>query len=629
MKRFILFMVGVLFTLTTFGQSPVVALIQNTYVESATPVEQYYTFNGTATSEMSMAVTPFLDGLVSQSWAIKMSIQGFSVEQGIIGELGDSNDIKWEIDADDNRMDVSLTQGAASSSMTNVDYFAPDIAAKWWFLTYDNTTGITVYDQEKLLKTTADIDFQGWVANQYLTVGSGAASVKHMVGDIYEIQIYDHALSTAEREQIVTDPTNTPSGLVANFADNKTIDAWTDDVGGYELLNQGAVTGGVAPAEFFDLSEGITLMYETDLNESNVQDIYWDKTDGSRFWIVGATCDCVEEWSTVTDWSINGATETKNFSVATQEVVPTGLWWHPSGDFFFITGLGGDGFDRYDVSTSWDIDTATHTAFGGAVGGGFYGLEFEPDGFHVWAAYSSGGWWLRRYELATAWDVTTINTADIRRAFFDTDKVSNFGWNEDGFQLWYAAENTGQLKIFSLENQYDPTYRTLLYDIDTDYSSNLRAGEFVHGNFDTFYVGGAGTNVEMKQYRINAFDDGQTLGPNLITNGTFDTDTDWTKLSNWTISGGKAQALVATSGQLRQNQGFGAATYRIDFDMTISSTGNIQTRINGSTYTKEQRAVGHKTFYYTAPAGSGWFDINGGAGFIGTIDNATVRLVTP
>ena len=30
------------------------------------------------------------------------------------------------------------------------------------------------------------------------------------------------------------------------------------------------------------------------------------------------------------------------------------------------------------------------------------------------------------------------------------------------------------------------------------------------------------------------------LGSELVTNGTFDTDSDWTKSSGWTISGGKA-----------------------------------------------------------------------------------------
>jgi hypothetical protein len=41
-------------------------------------------------------------------------------------------------------------------------------------------------------------------------------------------------------------------------------------------------------------------------------------------------------------------------------------------------------------------------------------------------------------------------------------------------------------------------------------------------------------------------------GAELVTNGTFDTDSDWTKGTGWTISGGAASKVTGVSSGLNQ-----------------------------------------------------------------------------
>ena len=69
------------------------------------------------------------------------------------------------------------------------------------------------------------------------------------------------------------------------------------------------------------------------------------------------------------------------------------------------------------------------------------------------------------------------------------------------------------------------------------------------------------------------------LGPELVTNGGFDTDTDWDKYNGTTISGG--EAIINLPGTYKtvliqtisiQNQ----HTYRITFDVTNYSSGNFE-----------------------------------------------------
>jgi hypothetical protein len=68
------------------------------------------------------------------------------------------------------------------------------------------------------------------------------------------------------------------------------------------------------------------------------------------------------------------------------------------------------------------------------------------------------------------------------------------------------------------------------------------------------------------------------LGPELVTNGTFDTDTAWTKGAGWTISGGSASVSGASSasdlGQIISVTD--GLLYAVTFDVTsISANGRL------------------------------------------------------
>lgn len=64
----------------------------------------------------------------------------------------------------------------------------------------------------------------------------------------------------------------------------------------------------------------------------------------------------------------------------------------------------------------------------------------------------------------------------------------------------------------------------------------------------------------------------------LVTNGTFDTDTNWTKGTGWTISGGTANADGITNGDslLQVITGLTIGqVYRLDFDLSNRTTGYL------------------------------------------------------
>lgn len=108
-----------------------------------------------------------------------------------------------------------------------------------------------------------------------------------------------------------------------------------------------------------------------------------------------------------------------------------------------------------------------------------------------------------------------------------------------------------------------------------------------------------------------------------VTNGTFSSDTGWTKGAGWTIAAGVATATGAISTALSQTsaitllQGY---TYTISYTVTRSA-GSVTPSIGGTAGTARSTSA---TFTETIIAGTTQILAFTGAGFTGTIDNVSV-----
>ena len=119
---------------------------------------------------------------------------------------------------------------------------------------------------------------------------------------------------------------------------------------------------------------------------------------------------------------------------------------------------------------------------------------------------------------------------------------------------------------------------------------------------------------------------GLVLGPELVTNGAFDTDTAWTKGAGWTIAGGVA-SFTATGSISNLSQASilpsVGATVRVTVTLTRSA-GAIGIYAGLSATPFSVSASGTYTFLATV-TGNTTFYAQAGTTFTGTIDNISVR----
>ncbi len=119
---------------------------------------------------------------------------------------------------------------------------------------------------------------------------------------------------------------------------------------------------------------------------------------------------------------------------------------------------------------------------------------------------------------------------------------------------------------------------------------------------------------------------------NLITNGTFDTDTNWGKGTGWSIDVGNKIAECdgsQTSGTQLTQTGLtfnSGVTYKVTYTVTVSA-GNIDARLQGSgaTVNGVSRTSSGTYTENLVSTGNTSFRMRGSDAFIGTVDNIYVQ----
>ena len=121
---------------------------------------------------------------------------------------------------------------------------------------------------------------------------------------------------------------------------------------------------------------------------------------------------------------------------------------------------------------------------------------------------------------------------------------------------------------------------------------------------------------------------------NLVLNGTFESDTEWTKGTGWTIGSGvassdgtqTADSLLTTATVPTTVTG---ENYVVSFEITAYTTGNVALQFDGLEVIADKAATGVYFASVTASDTTGTIDIVADLNFVGSVDNITLYPATP
>ena len=160
----------------------------------------------------------------------------------------------------------------------------------------------------------------------------------------------------------------------------------------------------------WDVSTAVFLQTKSVAAQEALPQAIFFKPDGLKMYVLGTTGDDVNEYDLSTAWDVSSATYLQNKSVSAQETAPNGLFFKPDGTKMYIIGSAGDDVNEYDLSTAWDVSTAVFSQLFSVAAqeAAPSGIFFKPDGTKMYVIGTTGDD-VNEYDLSTAWDISTAS----------------------------------------------------------------------------------------------------------------------------------------------------------------------------------------------------------------------------
>jgi len=243
---------------------------------------------------------------------------------------------------------------------------------------------------------------------------------------------YDITSASYTQSFSVAGQETTPQGIAFNTDGTKmfVVGSAGDAVNEYDL-SMGFDISSAVYSQNFSVSAQDTLPQSVAFNN-----------DGTKMFIVGSTGDNVYEYDLSTGFDVSTSVYSQNFSVSSQETEPRGLAFNSDGTKMYIIGQTGDDVNEYDLSTGFDISSASYSqAFSvSSQESAPQGLTFNNNGTKMFIVGSIGDD-VNEYTLETGFDVSTaVYSQNFSVAAQDT-QPKGIALNNDGTKMFIVGSD--------------------------------------------------------------------------------------------------------------------------------------------------------------------------------------------
>jgi DNA-binding beta-propeller fold protein YncE len=216
--------------------------------------------------------------------------------------------------------------------------------------------------------------------------------------------------------------------------------------------------------------------------------------------MVGQTTDTVYQYTLSTAWDISTASYASlSFSVATQETLPRALFFNSGGTKMFVIGTSGDDVNEYDLSTAWNVSTASFVRVSATVGEATpTGLWFKEDGLKMYITGSSNDT-IREFSLSSAFNVSTISFVRSLSIGFEANPTG-ITFKDDGTELYVLGQTNDTVYEIQLGTAWDiSTAKGFIYVFATE---SAPRGIHINSDGTLLFLAGTGSN-NIRKYTLS------------------------------------------------------------------------------------------------------------------------------
>jgi len=226
------------------------------------------------------------------------------------------------------------------------------------------------------------------------------------------------------------------------------------------------------------------------------EDVFF-KSDGTKMYMLGRQFDTIFQYSLSTAWDVSTASyDSVSLSVTSQDTAPQSLFFKPDGTKVFITGTGVNRAIAYDLTTAWDVSTASYNSeffILTSQTNNAKGIEFNSDGNKMFITESQNDA-VHVYALATAWNVSTASYTNVALDVSSQDLTPEGGrFNSDGKKLYMFGGSSETVYQYSTA-----TASAITYDDSVQFPGGTAPSSPANGETDvlTFTTRDGGTSYQ-------------------------------------------------------------------------------------------------------------------------------------
>ena len=251
--------------------------------------------------------------------------------------------------------------------------------------------------------------------------------------------------------------------------------------------------------------------FNTNVKTSQIYGIYF-KSDGTKAFYTGESQDRIAGIELSTAWDISTAswptavnTSGSSFFVQTNssyDINQTGLYMKPDGSAFYTTCSSRREVYRYNMSSAFNIGTAIYNSTLSVSTNAYdvSGITFKPDGTKMYLTDIDSDS-VRSWTLSTAWDITTASYDSVSVSI--SNNPAGVRFKPDGTRMYVVEDNSDDVREYTLSTAWNLSTASFSREFNLTSYQNKPAEILISPNGDKLFV--CGINSSLNQSDVDEF----------------------------------------------------------------------------------------------------------------------------
>tara|TARA_R110000850_G_scaffold233967_2_gene358845 strand:+ start:3224 stop:4051 length:828 start_codon:yes stop_codon:yes gene_type:complete len=258
-----------------------------------------------------------------------------------------------------------------------------------------------------------------------------------------------------------------------------------------------AGAAGGAGGSSWDISAAVLVdSFSVASKEASPTSVFF-KPDGTKMYVTGFAGDDVNEYNLGAPWDVSSAVYLQSLFFGSSATIPRATKFNPDGTKMYVLDAQLDRVSEFDVSTAWDVATATLNQKSASVfleESNPWDMFFKPDGTKMYLVGDSGDE-VNEYDLGTPWNISTLTYLQNFSIAGEASKPRGVFFKPDGTKM-YMVGDTSEVYQYNLATAWDVSSAAYLQNFGTSAQElYVRDVFFKPDGTKMYLVGFVGVNV--------------------------------------------------------------------------------------------------------------------------------------